>query len=327
MTIDSADRSADAGTTSQPPGRLRLRRRLLLWSSPAVVLLLLLAFKLTSVGLLGSQLPGEFVARDAAGMRNTLEWIDVGRLSRGSHERLAAGDANMLDRDAPAALQDFESAHQEDPAACPPRGNYAMTGELLSDRELAAGKFINARTLLEQVVQVADGDTACFATTPATDPTIKAFVTQTPERLHDKLDALKAGAITHTPDGYDYLRAPGGDILALQAGEPEPCPFDRSDEAALRACVESRDTERDQQLQQAQQQKAGEPQPPPALDARPAPPSPDAASEPGVQFPRGMTPMVPDPNGEWTLVPFCDGNGTPLGELGALLCTTSGPLP
>lgn len=330
MTTDTLDRSAESDSAPRRPTRLVLRRRLLLWSAPVLVVLLVLAVKLASVGILGNQLPGEFAARDEAAMRDTLEWIDVGNLGRGSHELLAAGDASMLAKDAPTALREFRSAYEKNPEACPPRGNYALTAELLSDRELKAGNFINARTLLETVVPVADGDTGCFATTAATDPAIKTFVTQTPERLHQKLVALKAGAITGTSDGYDYLRAPGGDILDLQAGRPEPCPFDGTDEAALRACVEANDDQRELQTQQAQQQEAAQDQQSGAPAVAPPPqnpPSLQAPADPEVEFPSGLEAVVPDPDGDLTTVPFCDGNGTPLGELGALLCTTSGPLP
>ena len=164
------------------PGRLALRRRLLIWSIPVVLLLLVFAVKLASVGVLGNRLPAQFAARDQAGMVSTLGWIDVGNIGRGYREQLAAGDMIMLGGDVPAAHEQFKAAHDKEPAACPPRGNFALTSETLSDRELKQGNFFKARTLLEPAVRAANDDTSCFATSTSPNPDIRAYISQTPER-------------------------------------------------------------------------------------------------------------------------------------------------
>lgn len=198
--------------TAARPSRLQLRRKLLLWSIPVLVLLLLLAVKIASVGILGNKLPGQFAARDDAAMQNTLEWIDVGNIGRGFREKFAQGDLLMLRGDVPGAFEEFKAAHEKEPGACPPRGNFTLISEKLSDSELKQGNFTKAREILTPAVEAAKGDPGCFTKFPSASPDIRAFVSETPERLSNKLAALKGGALTKTPDGYDYKRAPGGGI-------------------------------------------------------------------------------------------------------------------
>lgn len=338
MTITSKPRTTHerhsvdlARDTARRPQRLILRRRLLLWSAPAVALLLLLAVKMASVGILGNALPGQYAAHDADAMDATLRQIDIGGVGSGYRELFAAGDRDILNGDAVAALANFQAAHNKSPSACPPRVNLALTAELLSGRELARGNFFKARTLLEPVVTVANEDTACFENSQPADADAKTFVAQTPQRLTKKLRAIKGGAITLTPDGYDYLRAPGGDLVDIGPAQAVPCPLAGEDDARLRDCVKQRDDERKQkqaQLQREQDQppQPGQPPEPPPDDPAPVPEQPPPPADPEIKFPAPLQPIVDDPNGV-PMVPFCDGNGTPLGDLGAVLCTTSGPLP
>lgn len=316
----------DDGTSVQtlkarPPGRLRLRRRLLLLSVPVLVLLLLVSIKLGSVGVLGNKLPAQFAAHDQAGMASTLDWIDVGSVGRGFKERLAAGDMAMLARDLPAALTEFKAAHEDEPSACPPRGNFALTSETLSDSELRQGNFVRTRELLEPAVRAAVDDRACFATTTTSFPIVRDFIIQTPDRLSAKLAALEAGYLTETPEGYDYLRSPAGTILPPPAGISEnTCPL-IGDNATMRDCIAARDAERAAKVAAAQQ--PGQSQQPVPVQQEPTrggtgQTEPGTGDGDGPQFPG----PVEDRDGG-----FCASDGTPLGDLAAALCTTSGPLP
>lgn len=325
-----------------PPSRLRLRRKLLLWSIPVVVLLLLLAVKLASVGILGNKLPRQFAARDDGAMQNTLEWIDVGNIGRGFREMLAAGDLLMLRGDLPGAFEEFKAAHEKEPSACPPRGNFALVSETLSDNELKQGHFTKAREILTPAAEAANGDTGCFTTFPSASADVRAFVGETPERLSNKLAALKAGALTKTPDGYDYKRAPGGGIDFTES-KTGPCPY-ADDESRMKECITLRDREVAQKTEAAKQAKEQEDKakqqqqqqqpPPPADPNQPAPPPP--APPPGPPAPgtgpgtgANGAPQYPDhvelrkagqPG-------YCDPDGTPLGHLTAALCDTAGPQP
>ncbi len=312
------------------PGRLALRRRLLIWSIPVLLLLLVFAVKLASVGILGNRLPGQFAARDQAGMKSTVEWIDVGNIGRGYREQLAFGDMIMLGGDVPAANEQFKAAHEKEPAACPPRGNFALTSEVLSDRELQAGNFFKARTILEPAAQAANDDTSCFATSPSTNPDIRAFVRETPERLSNKMAALKAGALTETPDGFDYIRTPGGGIDFKEGSAQAPCPVENDDDARQRECIEQRDAERAQKVREAEEQQKDADQPPPPDAPPPPPPPPPGENAPPPPAPQAAdAPEYPDrlekvQPGEPA---FCTPDGKPLQDLWAALCTTAGPLP
>lgn len=321
------------------PSRLKLRRKLLLWSIPVLVLLLVLAVKIASVGILGNKLPGQFAARDDAAMQNTLEWIDVGNTGRGFREKLAQGDQLMLLGDVPGAFEQFRAAHELEPSACSPRGNFALTAERLSDNELKQGHFTKARELLTPAAEAAKGDPGCFATFPSASPDVRAFVGDTPERLSVKLAALKGGALTKTPDGYDYIRAPGGGIDFTESATG-PCPYE-DDEDRMKQCIEMRDREIAQKTEAARRAKEQEeaanqppaPAPAPAPAGEPAPveaPRPAPGPTPGEaarseqgrpEYPDHVELRNPGEPG------FCDPDGTPLGRLTAVMCSTAGPQP
>ena len=329
QTLPADDIEATKAPAAQHPGRLALRRRLLIWSIPVLVLLVVFAVKLASVGILGNRLPGQFADRDQAGMESTVGWIDVGNFGRGYREQMAVGDMIMLGGDLPAAHEQFKAAHEKEPAACPPRGNFALTSEVLSDRELKGGNFFKARTILEPAAQASNDDTSCFTTSTSTNADIRAFVSQTPERLSNKMAALKAGALTETPDGFDYIRTPGGGIDFKEGSAEAPCPVENDDDARQRECIEQRDAERAQKIQDAQdQQPADADQPPPPV--APPPPPPEGAPPPPAPAPQSAgEPEFPDrlekvEEGE---PGFCTPDGKPLQDLWAALCTTSGPLP
>ena len=155
----------------------------------------------------------------------------------------------MLGGDVLAANEQFKAAHEKEPAACPPRGNFATDlGGAQRIGELKAGNFFKARTILEPAVQAANDDTSCFATSPSTNPDIRAFVRETPERLSNKMAALKARRTHRTPDGFDYIRTPGGGIDFKEGSAEAPCPVENDDDARQRECIEQRDAERAQKI-------------------------------------------------------------------------------
>ncbi|TMS50861.1 hypothetical protein [Mycobacterium sp. DBP42] len=340
----SADQTEQRESGTARPSRLILRRKLLLRSLPILVLLLLLAVKLASVGVLGNKLTGEFATRDDAAMQNTLEWIDASSMGSGFREKFAHGDLLMLRDDVAGALEQFRLAHEMEPSACPPRGNFALIAEELSDDELKQGHFTKAREMLTPAVEAAKEDPGCFTKFPSRSADIGTFVRETPQRLAIKLAALKGGALTKTPDGYDYIRGPGGGIDFTES-ETGPCPY-ADDEDRMKQCIDMRDREIAQQAEAArlakeQQEDAAE-QPPRPATAQPEAPEPAPGSAPTespgpaegplrVEGPSSeqVRPEYPDdteirPPGE---PGFCDSGGTPLSRLAAVMCDTAGPQP
>jgi hypothetical protein len=307
---DDTEPPPAADEAAARPGRLQLRRQLLLWSTPALVVLLVLAIKLISVGVLGDRLPGQFAGRDGDAMTSTLEWIDFGKPGRGYREELADGDRALLKSDLPGALRHFKAAFDEEPA-CPPRANFALTSETMSDTEVRKGNFANARKLLEPALAAANGDMWCFTTSTASSEKVRKVVQQTPRRLANKLAALKAGRLTKTANGYDYQRNPNGEVDLPPTDSSGQCPGD--DDAAQRDCIGKKDAERQAQ-QQTQTPQGSEPVPAPGTD-----PGPGVApsDKPGNDF--------PDPSRQ-SPVPFCTPTpDDPLHNLGVEMCWTAGP--
>jgi hypothetical protein len=307
---------------------LILRRRLLLWSVPALVLLAVMAVKLTSVGMLGDKLPGQFASHDPSAMNSTLGWLDVGSFGRGYKAQFAAGDMLILKGDKTAALDQFQQALDKagsGPNTCPPRANFALTSEILSDAEVKAGHFFKARKLLEPAVAAADPDKPCFATSKSPSPDVRTFISQTPDRLKAKLAALKSGRITQSPDGYDYMRAPGGTIEFKEFATDAPCPYE-NDDVRMRECIQQQDAARTERTDATEKAHESDRPQPPAAPAPPTaaptagPPGPPGAEnrpDQSVEFPAG--PKLAPPNS------FCTPNGDPLHDLGAALCGTAGP--
>lgn len=309
-TTDETDAPVGIEDATVRPGRLQLRRQLLLWSTPALVVLLVLAVKLISVGVLGDRLPGQFAGRDGDAMTSTLEWIDFGKPGRGYREELADGDRALLKSDLPGALRHFKAAFDEEPA-CPPRANFALTSETMSDTEMRKGNFANARKLLEPAVKAANGDKGCFSTSTSPSKEVRKTVQQTPTRLANKLAALKAGRLTKTANGYDYQRNSSGDVDLPPTDAGGQCAGD--DDAAQRDCIGRKDAERQAQ-QQTQAPQGNEPVPAPGTE-----PAPGAVpgDKPGNDFPDPSRPSS---------VPFCTAvPDDPLHNLGVEMCWTAGP--
>jgi hypothetical protein len=330
---DASAATATPTTTSveKRPGRLILRRRLLLWSVPALLLLAVLAVKLASVGILGDRLAGQFAAHDPAAMNSTLGWLDVGSFGRGYKAQFAAGDMLMLKDDKTGALEQFRQALDKagsGAGACPPRANFALTSELLSDAEVKAGHFFKARKLLEPAVPAAEADKPCFATSKSPSPDIRTFISQTPDRLKNKLAALKGGRITQTPDGYDYIRAPGGMIEWKEVAGEGPCPY-ANDDVRMRECIQQQDAGRAERTDAAKKaHESAQPQPPAPPPAAPAPPpagAPPPPGSPGAQGPPQQSLEYPGPPELAPPDAFCTPNGDPLHDLGTVLCDTAGP--
>ncbi|BBX16760.1 hypothetical protein CRI77_02780 [Mycolicibacterium duvalii] len=315
--------------TSVRPRRLDVRRRLLIWSIPILVLMCVLAVKLASVWVLGNRLPGQFAERDKTAMTSTLRWLNAGWFGGGFRAQLADGDRLMLQGDLAEAHTKFRAAHLDSPGACPPRVNFALISEVLSNEQLRAGSFFQAREMLEPAAQAAAAQPHCFGQSPSSVPEIRLFVEQTPERLTNKLTALKNGWLTETAEGYDYLRTPGGGIDFSGSSVSTACPF-ADDDLRLKECIKNRDAEREQKVRDAQAKEDAEDAPPPAAEP-PPPPPPGEPPPPPAPAPRAPDPAEPqfpgtDNNDDPTAPGFCTPDGTPLQDLGALLCTTAGPM-
>lgn len=147
------------------------RRRLLAWSALPVVLVLCIAAKLLSLGMLGGRAAGAFDAADAASVRAAADALQPANLIEPHKAPFAAGDAHVLDGNFAAARLRFEEAlgavppaRSESPDACVIRVNLVLAIERLGDEKLKAGEPVPAAGLFEEALAAAEATPdGCFS--------------------------------------------------------------------------------------------------------------------------------------------------------------------
>jgi hypothetical protein len=151
--------------------RTAARRRLLVWSAIPVILVLCMAAKLLSLGLLGARAASAYEANDAASVRSAAEALHVANFIEPHKAPFAAGDADVLAGDYGAARLRFEEALHLVPArqsgsagACAIRVNLVLAIERLGDEKLGAGDQAPAAALFEEALAaVAAAPEGCFS--------------------------------------------------------------------------------------------------------------------------------------------------------------------
>ena len=128
------------------PSRLRLRRRLLLYSAPVVAIALLVAIKLFSVVLVGNSAGHAFASGDGSAVRTDAAILGVVNVVEPARAPFAAGIAAVLDgrlEDADAHFSDALS-RSDTSGSCPARVNLELVRETQGDRAAAAGDHARA---------------------------------------------------------------------------------------------------------------------------------------------------------------------------------------
>ncbi|TLM86245.1 hypothetical protein FDW83_00285 [Pseudarthrobacter sp. NamE2] len=158
-------------TPDQDSGK-RLRRRLLLWSALPVLLLVGMAAKLLSLGLLANQADTAFKAGDAAAVERAAGGLSLANVIERHKAPFAAGDAEALAGNYPAARLLFEEALAAVPSGsgdeCSIRVNLSLAIEKLGDEKQGAEEPSSAASLYAEALAVVDtapprcssGDTA-----------------------------------------------------------------------------------------------------------------------------------------------------------------------
>lgn len=147
------------------PRRLRLRRRLLVLSTPIVALLVVAAVKLMSLAVVGDSAVSDFARGDGAALRTDASRLGVLNLVEPARAPFAAGAADVLDGRLADADAHFSQAlaRTSDAQSCEVRINVELVRETQGDVEAAAGRAIAAveryRSALGVVV---DAPENCF---------------------------------------------------------------------------------------------------------------------------------------------------------------------
>lgn len=179
------------------PPRTRWRRRLLLFSAPVAVVLLLVSVKLWSVVISGGSTASDFAARDADALRGDVAALNVLNVVEPDRAFFAAGDLAVLDDHLEEADRQFSAAlaHTDPTRSCPARVNLEFVRETMGDR--AADRFASGsaltwyRTALAVVDEATDG---CFAGSTDPDEQRRTLLDGAAARLAAKIAAVQAAS-------------------------------------------------------------------------------------------------------------------------------------
>ncbi|WP_052690586.1 hypothetical protein [Pseudarthrobacter chlorophenolicus] len=182
----------------QGTGRLRRRRLLLVGSAVPVILVLSIAAKLLSLGVLGGQAAAAFDARDAAAAGSAASWLQPLNIPEPHKAPFAAGDAEVLGGNFDAARQRFAEALELVPGAaagdsdsCIIRVNLVLATERLGDDKLRADDPASAAALFSDALGVVKAaPDGCFTGASGTgDGSAGERLDEAGGRLAGKLEA------------------------------------------------------------------------------------------------------------------------------------------
>lgn len=174
--------------------RLRLRRRLLVWSAPVALVVVVAVLKCVSVVLAGNSAVSSFEARDPAALGSdvaVMRLLDV--IEPGQAHFAAGAQAALHDRldDADRAFSDALT-HSSGERSCAARVNLVLVRETSGDR--AAAVFEGASALaryLRALDVVEQAPPGCFAGNADPDLQRRAVRDDTLPRLQAKIRAVQ----------------------------------------------------------------------------------------------------------------------------------------
>lgn len=184
------------------PARLRLRRRLLIYSAPLSVLALLIAVKLISVVVAGDSAVSSFARGDGSAVQANAQILGVANLVEPAKAPFTAGAAAVLEGRLEDADAQFSAALARLDAAssCPVRVNLELVRETQGDRAAAAGDRVRADERYASALAVVDGAPhACFAGNTDPDPQRRAIRDDAANRLAAKRNGAPPEATPPPP--------------------------------------------------------------------------------------------------------------------------------
>ncbi|MEE3064003.1 MAG: hypothetical protein VYA67_08530 [Actinomycetota bacterium] len=187
---------------TRTPARLRLRRRLLIYSAPLTAVAFLVIVKLISVVVAGNSAATSFARGDASAVQADAEVLGVANVVEPAKAPFAAGVAAVFDGRLDDADSHFSAAlARTDPAdACPVRVNLELVRESQGDRAAAAGDRARADERYRSALTVVDAAAPeCFSGNNDSDPQRRAIRQDTANRLAAKLTAPPPGAPAPPP--------------------------------------------------------------------------------------------------------------------------------
>lgn len=207
----------------------RLRRRLLLLTTPLAVVTLVCTVKLVSVVLVGNWVVTDYAHRDIAALDRDVKILRVFNIVDPARVYYADGARAVLqDRLSDSDHQFSQALEHMDPAgSCPARVNLELVRETLGDRAAAAADHdaaVSRYTAAATVVQQAPG--GCFGGNTDPDPARRQIRDDALRRLEAKIDAQHT-TVPQLPAPSSPPPPPG----AAASGDAAPTPPSRPDPA------------------------------------------------------------------------------------------------
>jgi hypothetical protein len=184
------------GRGQRGPSRLRLRRRLVLFSAPVVAVALLAAVKLISVVILGNAAASDFGRHDTGALRDDIATLSVLNVIAPDKLAFAQGGLAALEGDLGAADSRFSDVLSRTDASrsCPVRVNVELVRETQGDRAARDGRRDQAEQHYASALAVIkDAPQVCFQGNSDPNSDRRAIRNDAAPRLADKINAL------HTP--------------------------------------------------------------------------------------------------------------------------------
>ena len=183
------------------PARLRLRRRLLIYSIPLTAVTLLIIIKLISVVAAEDFAVSSFARGDAKSVQVDAAILGVANLVEPANAPFAAGAAAVLDGRLEDADAQFSAALARGAAgSCPARVNLELVRETQGDRAAAMHNRSRAAERYTSALTVVDGAPRnCFTDNQDLDPQRQIIRRDAAIRLTRKRNALSEIPVSVAP--------------------------------------------------------------------------------------------------------------------------------
>ncbi len=175
------------------PARLRLRRRLLIYSAPLTMVAMLVAVKLISLVVAGNSAVSAFARGDGDAVRSDAAVLGVVNVVEPAKAPFVAGTAAVLDGRLDEADGYFTAAlaRTDTAVSCPVRVNLELVRETQGDRAAAAGDRSRAdERYASALAVIGDAPPACFSDNGDPDLQRQVIRREAATRLADKRKAL-----------------------------------------------------------------------------------------------------------------------------------------
>ncbi|MDV3127137.1 hypothetical protein M1247_19590 [Mycobacterium sp. 21AC1] len=207
------------------PSRLRLRRRLYLFSAPLIIVLLAAAVKMISVVVAGNWAATDFDRHDIAALRDDISILETFNVIDPTKTSFAGGDLMVLE----GRLTDAESRFRESlsrtdaAASCPVRVNLELVQETLgdiatrgNDKEAAEKWYTTA------IAVVTEAPGQCFEGNDDANADRSAIRAEALPRLEEKLRNLRRPPAPSPPPPPPFTPPPPPTSLTPTSGPPLP---------------------------------------------------------------------------------------------------------